>query len=322
MLTIRELNALKKEASETNINKWKPGKNISWIDCFNPDESELKKISELTKLPLKSIKENLNPKKKAHVDVFNNYSVISFHGPCEDQTNHKTATISVIIFKNGILTIHTKAMISLEKIRRMQKSQLAEIMNKGAYYFMCVLMDNSTDDFFHSLEAIEENINKLEDQVITAPSGEVSKRIFIQKRNLIYTYKSLIANREVISSLERQHSKSFNKEDLSMLKEVYSDTTHLIDLVTSYRDILTSLLDAYLSSISNSMNKVMQTLTLITAFIMVPTLIAGIYGMNFQRTGPLNMPELYWAFGYPFAIGLMVVSVIFLYMLFRKKGWL
>lgn len=321
MLTVWELNALQKEVSETNINKWKVGKNISWVDCIKPDELELKQLSEITKIPLKHLKENLDPKKRAHLDLYDEYSVASFHALCDDDRGkQEITTVSMILFKKSILTIHNKAILGLEKLRMLPKSQLLETLKKGSHYFMCSLMDYVTDDFFRLLEDIEDDVNKLEDQVIRDPTELVSKQIFMQKKRLIFAYKALSANREVLSAVEKYAE--MKGESFMLMREVYTDVTHLIDLVSTYRDILTNVLDVYLSSVSNSLNSVMKVLTVITAFIMVPTLIAGIYGMNFQKTSAFNMPELYWAFGYPFALGLMVVSIILLYFLFKKKGWL
>jgi len=103
---------------------------------------------------------------------------------------------------------------------------------------------------------------------------------------------------------------------------LYNDVTQLIDMEGTYRDILTGTLDIYLSSISNNLNQVMKTLTIVASFVLIPTLISGIYGMNFSKASPYNMPELYWQYGYFFALGLMLFSIIFTYIFFRKKGWL
>jgi len=93
-------------------------------------------------------------------------------------------------------------------------------------------------------------------------------------------------------------------------------------MVGTYRDILTGTLDIYLSSISNNLNQVMKTLTIVASFVLIPTLISGIYGMNFSNASPYNMPELFWKYGYFFALGLMLASMILTYVFFRKKGWL
>jgi magnesium transporter len=102
---------------------------------------------------------------------------------------------------------------------------------------------------------------------------------------------------------------------------LYDDVTQLIDTEATYRDILTGTLDIYLSSVSNNLNQVMKTLTIVASFVLIPTLISGIYGMNFQFMPEIHT-ELGKKFGYYFALGLMAFSVIFTYLFFRKKGWM
>ena len=103
---------------------------------------------------------------------------------------------------------------------------------------------------------------------------------------------------------------------------MYNDVTQLIDTEGTYRDILTGTLDVYLSSVSNNLGQVMKTLTVISAFVLIPTLITGIYGMNFSKASQYNMPELYWQYGYFFALGLMLISMIVAFVFFKRKGWL
>jgi len=102
---------------------------------------------------------------------------------------------------------------------------------------------------------------------------------------------------------------------------LYDDVTQLIDTEGTYRDILTGTLDIYLTSVSNDLNKVMKTLTIVASFVLIPTLITGVYGMNFNVNSPFNMPELTWQYGYFFALGLMALSIILTYVFFKRKGW-
>ena len=136
------------------------------------------------------------------------------------------------------------------------------------------------------------------------------------------TGKALAANREVISSIEKEYVSNIDKKNIKRFRTLYNDVTQLIDTEGTYRDILTGILDVYLSSVSNNLNKVMKTLTIGASFILIPTLIASIYGMNFNTASPYNMPELLWNYGYFFALGSMVLSVSITYIFFKRKGWL
>ena len=226
------------------------------------------------------------------------------------------------MFKRDIITICDKPVLGIESIRKLPKTQISLIFKRGAPYFVYRFIDSLISDFFNILDTTEDYIDNIEDKVLQEKTALVPKKIFIQKRTLLYIYKSLIANREVISSIEREYLREFRKEEMRLFRDLYNDIAQLIDIVSVYRDILTSVLDMYLSSVSNNLNKIMKVLTAISAFVLIPTLISGIYGMNFQRVSPWNMPELYWKYGYVIVLGIMVLSVIIVYIWFKKKGWL
>lgn len=322
MIKIQELNKRKKEVEEVSLEKWKIGQNLTWIDCFNPSEKELKEISKKTGISFEDLKESTNPNKRPHVISFDKYSLIIFRGSYKVKKEINTTPIAIFMFKNDVITIHNKPIKGVDSIRKLSRTQTTIVFERRAPYFVYRFIDALINDFFDVMEVTGDRIDKIEGNILQERTGSITKKLFIQKRILIYIYKSLIANRDVISAIEKEYLKEFKKDDIRLFRDLYNDTAQLIDMVSTYRDILTSILDMYLSSVSNSLNKVMKILTAISAFVLIPTLISGIYGMNFQRVGPWNMPELYWKYGYPFAIGLMMLSIIIVYFWFRKKGWL
>lgn len=322
MISVQQLNSAKKEVVEVNFDKWQLGKTLSWIDCNRPTQKDFELISKKTGIKALELMESIDINKRPHIISYKNYSFIIFRGLYEVNGKYNTAPVAVFIFKKDVITIHDKPIKGLDDLRKLRKEQIIEIFKLGAPYFIYRFMDFVVSDFFELIGNIEDSISKIEDQVIIQPKQLIVKNIFIQKRKMIYVNKALIANREVISSLEKGYLKEFKEDDLKLLRDLYYDIAQLIDLISTYRDILTSILDTYLSSVSNSLNKVVKTLTVISAFVMIPTLIASIYGMNFQKVSSLNMPELYWAYGYPFALGIMVASIVAMYIWFRKMEWL
>ncbi|GAF98229.1 unnamed protein product, partial [marine sediment metagenome] len=193
---------------------------------------------------------------------------------------------------------------------------------KGISFFTYRLLDEVLDAYFFVLDKLEEKIDLIEDHVIEKPDKISVRNIFSVKKTLIYFHKALTANREVISSIEKEYVADIDKKNIKRFRALYNDVTQLIDTEGTYRDILTGTLDVYLSSVSNNLNKVMKTLTIGASFILIPTLIASIYGMNFANNSQFNMPELYWQYGYFFALGVMVLSITITYIFFKKKGWL
>ncbi len=330
MIKVWELHAFQKEIREVSIEKWQVGKTLSWVDCYQPSEREFQLLSQKTGIPAEELKDSIHPAKRPHVIPYDGYSLIIFRAPHEVHgqlsgvhlAEVSTTPVGVFMFKNDVITIHNKKINALEEFRKLPKQQLMMIFTRGAPYFVYRFMDAAIGDFFEVMDQLEDNIGAIEDEVLESPRAAVTKKIFMQKRTLIYSHKALVANRDVLSALEKQYISDFKREDMKVFRDLYNDTAQLLDLVATYREILTSILDMYLSSVSNNLNRTVKTLTALSAFVMIPTLIASIYGMNFHDVSPWNMPELYWKYGYFFALGLMVLSLVIVYIWFKRKDWL
>jgi magnesium transporter len=295
-----------------------------WTDCINPTKKELKDISEKAKIPLNDLKQVLDEDERPKVSDLDNYSLIIVRTPVIHQDEILTTPLSIFISKdkNNVITITLKDTHAIRKIKQLIDSEKIDLYDKGISFFTYRLLDEVLDTYFLVLDKLEERIDTIEDHVIEKPDKISVRNIFSVKKTLIYFHKALTANREVISSIEKEYVVNIDKKNIKRFRALYNDVTQLIDTEGTYRDILTGTLDVYLSAVSNNLNKVMKTLTIGASFILIPTLISGIYGMNFASNSPWNMPELYWKYGYFFALGLMVLSVILSYTFFKKKGWL
>ena len=167
------------------------------------------------------------------------------------------------------------------------------------------------------MDLLEDRVESVEDMLLKTQDTKIVHTIFSIKKKMIYLHKSLLANREVISGIEKEYVKQISKKDAKRFRDIYNDIVQLIDMGDTYREILTGILDTHLTSISNSLNEVIKKLTVYASFVLVPTLISGIYGMNFRV-----MPEIYWQYGYAFSLGLMAVSIFALYIFFNQKKWI
>jgi magnesium transporter len=178
-------------------------------------------------------------------------------------------------------------------------------------------MDNVVDNYFIVLENLEEKIEYLEDDLVKKPTQSTLHDIHSFKRELILLSKTLWPLREAISSLERSDSPLINKTTLVYYKDIYDHTIAIIDTVETFKDMLSGMLDIYLSTISNRLNEVMKVLTIIATIFMPLTFMAGIYGMNFKY-----MPELEWRWGYFAVLGFMMLVAALMVRYFKKKKWL
>ena len=167
------------------------------------------------------------------------------------------------------------------------------------------------------LEKTGERIEKIESKLLSNPSHNTVQEIHSLKREMIFLRKSVWPLREVTSNLERGDSKLIKESTRVYIRDVYDHTIQVIDNIETSRDMLSGMLDIYLSSVSYKLNEVMKVLTIIATIFMPLTFIAGLYGMNFK-----HMPEIEWPYGYYFALILMVAVTLFMLAYFRRKKWL
>jgi magnesium transporter len=179
------------------------------------------------------------------------------------------------------------------------------------------LIDAIVDNYFMILEKLGETIEEIEDKLVTNPTSETLQTIHDLKREIIFLRKSVWPLREVINRLERSESPLINKSTFVYLRDVYDHTIQVMDAVETFRDMLSGMLDIYLSSVSNRMNEVMKVLTVIATIFIPLTFVAGIYGMNFRY-----MPELEQAWSYPAILILMLIVAMLMVVYFRRKKWI
>lgn len=187
----------------------------------------------------------------------------------------------------------------------------------GCDYLAYALIDAVVDQYYHIMEKIGERIELLEEQLTDTPGVDVVKAIHALKREVIYLRKQVWPLRDMLNRLSKGEFELIGRENTVFLSDVYDHVVQLIDTIESYRDVLSGMLDLYLSTLSNRMNQVMKVLTLVATIFIPITFIAGIYGMNFK-----NMPELEWPWGYGMVWGLMIAIVVVMVVLFKKKNWL
>ncbi len=230
--------------------------------------------------------------------------------------------ISFFLAGNYVITFQEVPGDSFEAVRERIRHGKGQIRRMGPDYLLYALIDALVDEFFPAMEGYGERIEELEDEVIQKPQPATLNEIHRIKRELLTLRRTAWPEREVINALQREEAHLIRPETRVFLRDCYDHTVQVIDMIETYRDLASGLLEVYLSSASNRLNEVMKVLTIISTIFIPLNFIAGVYGMNFnQETSPLNMPELGWYFGYPFALGLMAIVGVLLVFYFRRKQW-
>ncbi len=235
----------------------------------------------------------------------------------ESATGIGTEQVSLILAPGLVLSFQEREGDVFEGVRERLRSNKGRLRKMGADYLAYALLDAVVDSYFGILEQIGDQIEQLEDELVMQPAPETMGRIHHFKREMILLRKAVWPLRELIGGLQRSESPLIAESTAIFLRDVYDHTIQIIDTVETFRDVLSGLLDLYLSSISNRMNEVMKVLTVIATVFIPLSFIAGVYGMNFDF-----MPELHWRWSYPLLWLVMLAVACGMYGYFRKKRWL
>jgi magnesium transporter len=193
----------------------------------------------------------------------------------------------------------------------------------GPDYLAYAIIDAVVDQYFPALEAQADRLDELEDAVLGRPGREVAVRILEAKRELLTVRRVVWPLREEINTLLRDATGLVSEETKIFLRDTYDHTIQIMDLVETYRELAAGMTDLYLSSLSQRTNETMRLLTIISTIFIPLSFIASVYGMNFDTAAsPWNLPELGWAFGYPFVLALMLAVAVGLVAFFWRRGWL
>jgi len=297
----------------------KDGKAITWLNIDGLQDIELfEDTGRLFSLHPLVLEDILNTDQRPKTEDYGDYIYFvlkNFYGKAgEDLLSDQ---ISIILGKDFILSFQERESGIFTSIREKISKNKGRIRKEGADYLAHAIIDSVVDNYFIVLENMEEQMEDLEDDVVKNPTSATLQMIHLLKRQLIILRKSLWPLREAVSALQRLDSPLINKSTVVYFKDIYDHTIAIIDTVETFRDMLSGMLDIYLSTISNRLNEVMKVLTIIATLFMPLTFIAGLYGMNFKY-----MPELEWRWGYFGVLGIMVIVVVFMLRYFKRKKWL
>ncbi|MFM1847512.1 MAG: magnesium/cobalt transporter CorA [Pseudomonadota bacterium] len=204
-----------------------------------------------------------------------------------------------------------------QAVRERIKGSKGRIRHSGSDYLAYALLDAIVDGYFAVLEEMGEEIEQIEQVLATSPADKILGEIYRAKRTSVFLRRAVWPVRDIAANLERMETPLIAPTTRLYLRDVYTHTIEVIEVLESHREMVAGMLEIYLSSVSNKLNKVMMVLTLVTTIFMPLSFIAGVYGMNFKY-----MPELELTYGYPLVVGVMVTIAAAMLVFFRRRGWL
>lgn len=296
---------------------------ITWIDVRGlGDRKTLERMGEIFKIHPLALEDVVNVPQRPHSDVYPHHQlVVTRMAEMDDSGQILTEQLGLIFGKGFVLTVQEDPVRDcLETVRERIRRGRGNIRKRGADYLAYALLDAVVDGFYPVLEQLGERLEEMELEAAEAPRG-TSRKIHDIKRDLLGVRRAIWPQRDLLNVLLRDETPHVDQETRVFLRDTYDHVVQVMDMVETFREIASGLMDLYLSGVSNRMNEIMKVLTVISTVFLPMTFIAGVYGMNFSDTSPFNMPELRWRFGYPFALALMATSALILRAYYRKKGW-
>ena len=298
---------------------------ITWVDVRGlGDRHTLERMGEIFHIHPLALEDVVNVPQRPHSDAYpDQHVVISRMVRLSEHGDLETEQLGILFGNGYVLTVQEEATRDcLEPVRERLRRGKGAIRRAPADYLVYALLDAVIDGFYPVLEVMGERLEDMEIEAASAPRG-ASRKIHSIKRSLLDVRRAMWPQRDVVNGLLRDESPHVSKETRVYLRDTYDHVVQVMDMIETFREIASGLMDLYLSGVSNRMNEIMKVLTVISTIFLPLTFIAGVYGMNFDpAVSPYEMPELKWRYGYPFALGLMALSVISLLVFYRRKGWI
>lgn len=298
----------------------KKSKNVSWINIDGLHDTEkIQKIGEGFGLHPLLLEDIVNTDQRPKMEDYEDYIfiVMKMLQYEEKLRTVRAEQVSLVLGKNYLISFQENQGDVFEGIRQRLRNKKGRMRSLGTDFLAYSIIDAVVDNYFMILERIGEEIEDLEEEVVKNPTPKTIQALHGLKREMVFLRRSVWPLREVISSLQRTGSKLMKKSTSLYLRDVYDHTIQVIDTIETDRDILSGMLDIYLSSISNRLNEIMKVLTIIGTIFIPLTFITGLYGMNFRY-----MPELEHPFGYPAVLVIMLLVFALMLAYFKRKRWM
>jgi magnesium transporter len=291
---------------------------IKWINVIGLHQSDtIYRLGEIFRLHPLAVEDILDTNQRVKVEYYEDYALVVLKGFSWGKDDElEQEQISLVLLAGAVLSFQESAPDAFAGVRERLRAGKGRIRQLGADYLAYALLDTLVDAYFDCLEQLDERLEQLEEEVVQRPDPRSVHGIHRLRRSTIALRRALWSQREVMASLENAGPPLFQTSTLPYLRDVHDHAIMLVDTVETLRDLLSGILDLYLSSASHRLNGVMKLLTIIGTIFMPLTFLAGVYGMNFRYMPELNQP---WA--YPAVWAIMLATAAGMVQYFRRKKW-
>jgi magnesium transporter len=289
-----------------------------WLDMQAPQDGDIAILRHEFKFHPLAIEDATKHHERPKVESYDNYYFLVFYAISYDEKGNRLRTepMNLFIGANYLVSVHQGEIKAIdETIKRWQKDE--EEFGQDAGAILYALLDTITDDYFPVIDRLADQVETIEEQIFERFSEDALQSVFALKRDLLSVRRIVAPERDVLNVLIRREVPIFDSHTIQYLQDVYDHIVRITDSIDTYRDLLSSALDAFLSVQSNRLNQIVKVLTITSIVLMTDALIAGIYGMNFEF-----IPGLHSAYGFWGSILVMIVLSVGLAAFFRWRKWL
>jgi len=311
---------LKTNLTAEEINQsLKDDKSLLWIDFSDIDDSDIDFLTSTFNIHPLTVEDFIMPNARPKIENFNDYLYLimfSLQAPSNNAGKLKANELDCCLGKNFLITYHEASVGPLASCKDKVRKQ-SPIVKNGSDMLLYSILDACIDSYFPVIQEFDARVDEMSDELFTDPSKETLKKIYNLKNSVMYLRRAIGPQADIINLVTRGDFTFIHPANHMYFRNIYDNLLRLNDLVGTSRDIITGAMEAYVSVVSNRLNEIMKTLTVIATIMMPLTLIASIYGMNFK-----HMPELEHKMGYPFVITLMALITVTMLLYFKRRRWL
>lgn len=301
---------------------WPPAEGESvWIDMEAPTREELALLEKPFRFHPLAIEDCLTREHQPKLEDFGEYLFLIGRGidfSVSQAEEFVTLKLAAFLGPSWVVTYHRGPMRSVQSVReKFSDAASAGLVARGMDHLLYEILDHLIEHYFPVIEAVEDEIDGIEEALFHDPGDEVLDRILTAKRKTVEIKRAIAPHRDVFARISRGEHGQVDAQTATFYRDLYDSTFRLTEVADSYRDLLNGLFDGYLSVTSQRLNEVMKVLTIFATIMLPLTFVVGIYGMNFEY-----IPELSWRYGYFAVWGVMIAIAVGMLWFFRRRRWL
>jgi magnesium transporter len=293
---------------------------LVWLEILDPDTESLEVLAREFNIHPLALEDMQKRRQRPKIDTYPDQHMVVTYEVAQERSRRRGRSlqlgeIHLIAGEGYLISAHWQASpaidATLERFR-----ERPEVVATTVGQLLYSVLDAVVDGYFPLLDEVSEQIDTLEDRILEGGAKGGLREVLVIKRDLLELRRMLAPQRDIANALLRRDVELIGEAEAPYYQDLYDHLLRVLDALDLYRDLVASALDANLSVTNNNLNAVMKRLTAFTVVLMVPTLIAGVYGMNFR-----NMPELRFQYGYFITLGVMILSIVLIGAYFKARDW-